>query len=81
MRRLDRPDGFLHEPLRVGAFGAIETFLLLSDHGEQRDCRDTEIDGFGEFLEQQIDTVARDAGHRWHRLGAIIAFQYENRVN
>ena len=74
-----------HRALRqsLGVIGllGIERFLFLRRDRKQRHRRQPKLDpGLG-LLEQQIDGHARNARHRSHRLGAVLALDYEHRLD
>ncbi len=79
--RLDCAHHRLNESVGIGAFGAIEAFLFLVDHREQRNGGDAELADLAQLFEQAVSGLAFDAGHRRHCLTAVVTLEHEYGIN
>jgi hypothetical protein len=70
----------LYETIGIGALATVEALLFGINNGEQCHGRDAETDGLLEFLEQTINTMALDAGHRRHGFRPVFALQHKHGI-
>ena len=78
---LDGPDRALNESVGIGALGAIETLPVGVDDREQGDSGYAQVDRLAERIEQPIDGLTLDAGHRLDLFSTIVTIEHENGVN
>ena len=71
----------LHQPIGIGALGAIEALLVHVDNGKQGDSRDTKLRRFTELLEQVVDALSLYSWHRRYGFGTFVAVEHEHRVD
>jgi len=79
--RLDGAHGALHQAIRVPGFVGTVALAGCIDDREQCDRRYPQFNEFLCLFEQQVDADTLDIGHRFDRFAALLAVEYEHRVN
>ena len=76
---LDGAHGTAHQVIRIGRFAGVGRLQFGSDRGEQGDGRNAEIARFADGVDQSVERITDDAGHRADRHALTVAFGDENR--